>query len=136
MQIRMKWMATAVAAGMLTCGVGQLAAVPQDKPPAPDNTKVNKRDQAKGAPTADQAKDNTSDRDVMQKIRKSIMDDKTLSTYAHNVKAIAQNGKVTLKGPVRSAEEKQTIETKATEVAGAGNVTNQLTIKASRSKTK
>jgi hyperosmotically inducible protein len=81
-------------------------------------------------------KNNTSDRDIMQKIRKSIVDDKTLSTYAHNVKIVAQGGKVTLKGPVRSAEEKQTIEQKATEVAGAGNVTNELTIKASRSKTK
>ena len=65
----------------------------------------------------------------MQKIRKSLMDDKTLSTYAHNVKVIAEHGKVTLKGPVRSAEEKQSIEQKATDVAGAGNVTNELSIK-------
>ena len=64
----------------------------------------------------------------MQKIRKSIMDDKSLSMYAHNVKVIAQNGSVTLKGPVRSAAEKETIEQKATEVAGAGKVTNRLTI--------
>jgi len=57
------------------------------------------------------------------------MDDKSLSTYAHNVKIISQHGKVTLKGPVRSDEEKKSIEDKATEVAGAGNVTNQLTVK-------
>jgi osmotically-inducible protein OsmY len=44
--------------------------------------------------------------------------DKTLSTYAHNIKVIAKNGEVTLKGPVKSAEEKQTIEAKAAEVAG------------------
>jgi len=136
MLIRTKWMATALAAGLLSCGVGQLAAAPQEKPPAADNTKVNQRDRNKGAVTADQAKDNVSDRDLMQKIRKSIMDDSTLSTYAHNVKVVAQNGKVTLKGPVRSAEEKKSIEQKATEVAGAGNVTNQLTIQASRSKSK
>ena len=30
------------------------------------------------------------------------MDDKTLSTCAHNVKVIAQDGQVTLKGPVRT----------------------------------
>lgn len=95
---------------------------------APDNTKVNKRDRSKTSPTADNAKDNTNDRDIMQKIRKSIMDDKSLSTYAHNVKIISQNGSVTLKGPVRSAEEKQTIEQKATDVVGAGKVTNQLTV--------
>ena len=134
MQIQKQWMATALAAGLLSCGVGQLAAAPQDQPAAPDNTKVNKRDRSKTEPTADQAKNNTSDRELMQKIRKSIMDDKSLSTYGHNVKVIAQDGKVTLKGPVNSAEEKQSIEQKATEVAGAGNVTNEITIKAPKNK--
>jgi len=62
------------------------------------------------------------------------MDDKSLSTYAHNVKVIAQNGKVTLKGPVRSEEEKKSVEQKATEAAGAGNVTNEITVKAARAK--
>jgi len=47
---------------------------------------------------------------------------------AHNIKIVAQDGKVTLKGPVRSEEEKSAIETKATEVAGAGNVVNQLEV--------
>jgi len=69
----------------------------------------------------------------MKKIRRAVVEDKSLSTYAHNVKIIAQNGKVTLKGPVRSEEEKQNIEQKATEIAGASNVTNQLTVKAARS---
>ena len=93
-----------------------------------DNTKVNKRDRAKGEATADQQKENSSDREITQKIRRALMDDKTLSTYAHNVKVIAQDGQVTLKGPVRTEEEKQAVEAKATEVAGAGHVTNQLTI--------
>jgi osmotically-inducible protein OsmY len=97
--------------------------------PAADNTKVNKKDRNKNEPTADQAKNAASDRDTMQKIRKSIMDDKSLSTYAHNVKVIAQGGKVTLKGPVHSEDEKRTIEQKATEVAGSGNVVNEITIK-------
>jgi len=65
----------------------------------------------------------------MQKIRQAVMDDKTLSTYGHNVKIISQHGKVTLKGPVRSEDEKTKIEKMATDVAGAGNVTNQITIK-------
>ena len=56
------------------------------------------------------------------------MDDKTLSTYAHNVKVIAQDGQVTLKGPVRTEDEKKTVEAKATEVAGAGHVINQISI--------
>jgi osmotically-inducible protein OsmY len=92
---------------------------------APDNTKVNKGDQ----PTADQAKNNTADLDIMRNIRKAIVGDSSLSTYAHNVKIVSKHGKVTLKGPVRSEDERKTIESKAVEVAGAGNVTNELTVK-------
>jgi len=109
------------------------ARAQQDRTPSADNTKVNKRDRSKAEPTADQGKNNASDRELMKKIRRAVVEDKSLSTYAHNVKIIAQNGKVTLKGPVRSEEEKQNIEQKATEVAGASNVTNQLTVKAARS---
>jgi hyperosmotically inducible periplasmic protein len=94
----------------------------------PDNTKANKQDRAKGAATADQQKENATDRELSQKIRRAIMDDKSLSTYAHNVKIISQDGQVTLKGPVRTEDEKKTIEAKATEVAGAGHVTNEITI--------
>ena len=98
---------------------------------APDNTKTNQQDRAKGAATADQQKENASDREITQKIRQSVMDDKSLSTYAHNVKIVAQGGQVTLKGPVRSETEKQTIERKATEVAGGGHVTNDISVTAS-----
>ena len=90
-----------------------------------DNTKANKHEQ----PTADQAKNTTSDRGLMQKIRQSVESDSTLSTNAHNVKIIARNGKVTLKGVVRSEAEKQAIEARATEAAGAGNVVNDVTVK-------
>jgi hyperosmotically inducible periplasmic protein len=102
-------------AGSLTLLAGQ----------QPDNTKTNKDEH----PTADQAKNNASDREIMQNIRKAIVSDKSLSTYAHNVKVISKGGKVTLKGPVHSEEEKRAIESKAVEVAGAGNVTNELTVK-------
>src|SRR5262245_7795478 len=69
---------------------------------APDNTRVNKTDQ--------------------------LSADKTLSTYAHNVKVITANGEVTLKGPVRSEDERKVVEAKAIEVAGQGRVSNELTI--------
>jgi osmotically-inducible protein OsmY len=100
---------------------------------APDNTKMNQADRSKSAVTADQAKNNKSDREIMKEIRQSIVKDKSLSTYAHNVKIVAQNGKVTLRGPVHSEEERRTIEAKAADVAGAGNVTNQITVKEDRS---
>ena len=60
---------------------------------------------------------------------KAIMADKNLSTYAHNVKVITSNGQVTLKGPVKSEEEKQQIVSDASAVVSAENVTNQLTVK-------
>lgn len=95
----------------------------------PDNTKVNQRDRNTTQPTADQQKENTSDRDLTQQIRRAIMKDKSLSTYAHNVKIITQNGMVTLKGPVRSEDEKTVVAAKAAEVAGTDKVTNQLDVK-------
>jgi hypothetical protein len=57
----------------------------QAQPPAPDNTKANQRDRAKSEATADQAKNTLPDREIMQKIRKSLTDDKSLATYAQNV---------------------------------------------------
>ena len=96
--------------------------------PAPDNTKTNKRDRDKSSPTADRQKMNATDRDLAKRTRSAIMDDKSLSTYAHNVKIVSQDGTVTLKGPVRSDAEVKTIMAKAASVAGAGNVVNQMTV--------
>ena len=114
---------------LLGSGAFAFAQEPTSQPTAPDNTKVNERDRNQNEPTADQQKDNRSDRDITQQIRQSIMKDKSLSTYAHNVKIITQDGQVTLKGPVRSEDEKQAVEAKATEVAGAHKVTSELNIK-------
>jgi hyperosmotically inducible periplasmic protein len=96
--------------------------------PAADNTKNNKGDQSPGAMTADKQKMNPADRDMTKKIRAALHSDSSLSPYAHNIKIISQDGKVTLKGPVRSDDEKSAIEAKATEIAGQGNVTNSLTV--------
>jgi len=107
--------------------------IAQDSTAVPaDNTKVNQRDQNANEPTADQQKNKTSDRVMTQQIRKAIVKDKSLSTYAHNVKIITQNGQVTLKGPVRSDDEKRAVEAKAAEVAGQNNVTSQLDVEAKK----
>jgi hyperosmotically inducible protein len=105
---------------------GQQGSKPSQSPA--DNTKVNERDRNQAEPTADQQKENSSDRQLTQKIRRAVVEDKSLSTTAHNVKIISQNGSVTLKGPVKSEEEKQTIETKATQIAGQGNVKNEIEV--------
>jgi len=98
----------------------------QQATPAADNSKVN--DQSGTQPTADQQKNGQSDLELTRQIRRSIVQDASLSTYAHNVKVISQDGKVTLQGPVRSEAEKQAIEAKAIEVAGKDNVVSELTI--------
>jgi hyperosmotically inducible periplasmic protein len=100
---------------------------PAPQPPA-DNTKVNKRDRSKSEPTADQQTNAKSDTEITQQIRKSVVNDKALSTYAHNVKIITQAGMVTLKGPVRSDDEKRSIESKAAEVVGQDKVTSELAV--------
>jgi hyperosmotically inducible protein len=94
----------------------------------PDNTAVNKGDQESAAATADHQKMNASDSALAAKIRRSILADKSLSTYAHNVKIVAQDGAVTLKGPVRSDDEVQSIVSKATEIAGTDKVINQMSV--------
>jgi len=96
--------------------------------PKPDNTTVNKGDREPGAVTADQSKNNKSDVKLAADIRKAIRNDKSLSTYAHNVKVIAQNGQVTLKGPVRSEDEKQTVLSEAKAAAGGSSVSDEMTV--------
>ena len=129
---KLRWVqifAISLAGATAALPAPQMAKERQQSATAPDNTKVNKRDRARSEPTADQAKNNAGDREMMRNIRRAIVSDKSLSTYAHNVKVIAENGKVTLKGPVRSEEEKRAVESKAVEVAGAGNVANEITVK-------
>ena len=93
---------------------------------SPDNSANNKTHMT----TADQQSESTSDRLLTQKIRKSIIADKSLSMYGHNVKIIARDGAVTLKGPVHTDEEKQNIGAIAAQAAGGPDkVTNQLTVK-------
>src|SRR5665213_3505888 len=95
----------------------------------PDNTKVNKRDRNAGEVTADQQKVNATDQDLTKRIRQSIMSDKSLSTYAHNIKIISQNGTVTLKGPVKYDDEKKAVIAKTVAVAGTEKVTDQISVK-------
>jgi osmotically-inducible protein OsmY len=95
-----------------------------------NNAKANK--EANKSETADNAKNSKSDLTLMKEIRRAVVKDKSLSTDAHNVKIIASGGKVTLKGPVKSEEEKKAVEDKATQAAGAENVTSEITVAASK----
>jgi osmotically-inducible protein OsmY len=125
-----------VLGAIVLCGgcllSGNLRAAQSEHQRPPDNTAVDKQDRDRSAPTADQAKNNLSDRDLMQHIRKDVVHDKSLSTYGHNVKIIAQHGNVTLKGPVHSEDEKRAVEEHARRYTGEGHVDNQLTVKEER----
>jgi hyperosmotically inducible periplasmic protein len=95
---------------------------------AADNTAKNERDRNAGTKTAGDQSENEVDRKITQEVRKSIVADDKLSTSAQNVKIITNDGQVTLRGPVKTAEEKKAIESKAKQVAGVKNVENQLEI--------
>jgi len=123
-----KWKSLAVSLSVVALSLGSAHSSGAQQP-APDNTKVNKRDQQPTQKTADQQKNNRSDLETTRQIRKVIVDDDSLSTDAHNVKIITVDGKVTLKGPVRTAAEKAAVFSKAVEIAGAKSVINQISVK-------
>ncbi len=123
-KLKQRW-GTACCSLILFGGIAVAMPAHSQTQTAPDNSANNKGQQT----TADQQSGPTSDRDLTAKIRRSIVADKSLSTYGHNVKIITQNGAVTLKGPVHSDEEKQAIEAKAAAVVGQDKVTDQLTVK-------
>ena len=95
---------------------------------APDNAKSNIVDESNATATADAQTNNATDLDLTKRIRQSIMADKSLSTYAHNIKIVTVNGSVTLNGVVRSDDEKAAVEMKAVNIAGKNKVTNELKI--------
>ncbi len=98
-------------------------------PVAPDNSAVNARDRAPGAMTADQQSNSKNDVELTREIRRAVMKDKSLSMLAHNVKIVSANGSVTLRGPVKTEQEKTAIASKAQAIAGADKVVDQLEVK-------
>lgn len=99
------------------------------KSPTADNTAVNERDKAAETIKSTDQPNNSADIHVAAAVRKAIVDDKSLSTLAHNVKLVAANGKVTLRGPVSSSSEKAKVGQIAADTGGVSSVDNQLDIK-------
>jgi hyperosmotically inducible periplasmic protein len=99
---------------------------------APDNSKTNKVDASNSAATADTQSNSPTDMDLTRRIRQSVMADKSLSTYAHNVKIVTNAGRVTLNGVVRSDAEKSAIEMRAADIAGKESVTSELKVSPSK----
>jgi hyperosmotically inducible periplasmic protein len=114
----------------------QATPTPRDpnasEPTEADNTKRNSSEQNKNTETAEKQSNSKDDLALTQKIRQAVMKDGSLSMNAKNVKIIAQDGKITLNGPVDSQQEKDTIAAKAGEIAGKDEVENQLEVKAEK----
>ena len=124
----MKSIASAIVASAtsaVVCSISPLmcsAQMTQQTPP--DNSKINANHQK----TADNQSNESNDRLTTAKVRKAIVADKSLSTDGHNIKIITVNGKVTLKGPVQSEEEKQRIASDLADIVPADSLMNQLTV--------
>jgi osmotically-inducible protein OsmY len=102
--------------------------------PRADNTDINQRDKGTATKTPQNQSNKDQDRTQLAAVRRAIVGEKSLSSMAHNVKILVENGSVTLRGPVKDAGEKAQVETLAKSVAGITGVDNQLDIKSNASK--
>ena len=95
---------------------------------AADNSGTNVRDRDDATKTSGDQAENEADRTISQNIRQAVVADDSVSTNGKNVKIITADGVVTLRGPVKSDQEKTNIGAKAQQVAGVKSVDNQLEI--------
>jgi hyperosmotically inducible protein len=110
-------------------GLSAITMAQDSTPVAPDNSGVNVRDRNSDAMTAGQQSNSKADIELTRQIRRAITKDGSLSTMAHNVKIVSANGDVTLRGPVKTARERDVVASKAQAIAGVNNVDNQIEVK-------
>jgi len=113
-------------AGNVAAAGGALQLAASDQRPDADDTERNVRDRKDTTLTPTDQGGSESDRTITQEIRRAVMAQDGFSTNAKNVKIITVDGVVTLRGPVKTADEKATIATLAGRTAGAKRVDNQL----------
>jgi osmotically-inducible protein OsmY len=126
------WLLLAVLAGGSPLVYAQTSNTGKTATPDADNTRMNKADQKNTQPTAQNQSNEKADRELAAAVRKAIVRDKSLSTNAHNVKVVAKDGTVTLRGPVRSDDEKTKVSQLTRQVEGVSNVDDQLLVKNTR----
>jgi hyperosmotically inducible periplasmic protein len=108
-----------------------LAALAGDEKAKPDNTATNERDRSGETKTSGDQSNSSADLKTTQAIRQALMKDGELSTTAKNIKVITANGHVTLRGPVKTAQEKAKIDQLAKSAAGGAQIDDQLEVKGS-----
>jgi len=109
-----------------------LSAMAADEKTNADNTALNQRDRSGETATSGDQSNSSADLKITQAIRQALMKDRELSTTAKNIKVITANGRVTLRGPVQSAQEKAKIDQIAKSAAGGVQIGNQLDVKGSK----
>ena len=97
----------------------------------PDNTATNERDRSGETQTSGDQSNSSTDLKITQAIRQALMKDSELSMTAKNIKIITDNGQVTLRGPVKNAQEKAKIDQLARSAAGGAKIIDQLDVKGS-----
>jgi hyperosmotically inducible periplasmic protein len=112
--------------------VVSLSAVAADEKTAPDNTGINKRDRSGETNTSGDQSNSSADLKITQDIRRALMKDGQLSTTAKNIKIVTAAGQVTLRGPVKTAEEKSKVAQIAKSAAGGAQIVDQLDVERSR----
>jgi len=119
---------------VLTClSALSLAALAEDNEKTkPDNTVTNDRDRSGETKTSGDQSNSSADLKITQAIRQALMKDRELSTTAKNIKVITANGQVTLRGPVKTAQEKAKIDQIAKSAAGGAQIDDQLDVKGSK----
>jgi hyperosmotically inducible periplasmic protein len=108
-----------------------LAAMAAEDKTKPDNTAINERDRSRETQTSGDQSNSSADLKITQAIRQALMKDSELSMTAKNIKIITDNGQVTLRGPVKSAQEKAKIDQLARSAAGGAKIDDQLDVKGS-----
>jgi hyperosmotically inducible protein len=130
-QIKTKGTMKGIILALACLSAFSLAALAGDEKAKPDNTATNERDRSGETQTSGDQSNSPADLKITQAIRQALMKDSELSTTAKNIKVITANGHVTLRGPVKTAQEKAKIDQLAKSAAGGAQIDNQLDIKGS-----
>jgi len=93
-----------------------------------DNTGRNERDRSDATLTPGDQGNSEADREITRRIRRAINKESQLSTTAKNIKIITADGKVTLRGPVKTDAERKLVDS-IVQQQGVASFDNQLEVK-------
>jgi osmotically-inducible protein OsmY len=130
-QTKTKGLMKGIILALASLSVVNLTALADNEKAKPDNTAMNERDRSGETKTSGDQSNSSADIKTTQAIRQALMKDGELSMTAKNIKVITANGHVTLRGPVKTAQEKAKIDQLAKSAAGGAQIDNQLDVKGS-----